>query len=254
MRAREKSLTLLMLLGAGCAHVPYAVYTSSYKPGSEDMPIASLRDSASIIQESEMQSVQLGFYDKNVLDDWTEGEIEAIQELTKQPFEIVQAQIHTPRQVAIYLARCSEHGGKEFDTITFGREYWMSGRLFHILGRVGDCDDGMMAAASLLKDDGFPPQGLFLHGKTRITGPRGTYLREEEFYHAIYIYVTKDQKYGSLGLNQCDLQAPLYNSIDELICGLSRASGDEIMDYWIMDIGKARPDFDVNWVSNRPFK
>lgn len=102
------------------------------------------------------------------------------------------------------------------DNILYGEEdYWASFKQTN-LQKIGDCDDGAIAAASLLYDDGFPPYFLVLKGKSGC--------------HMVFLYKDEEGRYGSIGISEKDNQRPKSRKISDLIKKLGEYDSYTIYD------------------------
>jgi len=115
----------------------------------------------------------------------------------------------------------------ETDKLVYGEEdYWASFKE-SFTHKLSDCDDGAIAAAALLYDNGFPPYFLRLCGR-----------RED---HLVFLYKNKEGKFGTIGINPEDCQEP--KEINELINEFNRNyPGQGIFTYDILNAKKIFPD------------
>jgi hypothetical protein len=94
----------------------------------------------------------------------------------------------------------------ETDKLVYNEEdYWASFKE-SFTNRLCDCDDGAIAAAAILYDNGFHPYFLKLYG------------RNED--HLVFLYKNKEGKFGTIGINPQDCQEP--KGINDLINEFNR--------------------------------
>lgn len=130
--------------------------------------------------------------------DYTKRELVERKYKDKSYQEVIDI-IKTPREAQDY---CSYYLRYQYDKELYGSEdYWATFNLTH-KNRAGDCDDGALAAAALLQDNGYEP--LILSMSSYSEG------------HAVYLY-KKDGKYGSIGINSTDYHEPKFDSLDSLV-------------------------------------
>lgn len=118
----------------------------------------------------------------------------------------------------------------EFDKDNYGEEnYWASFKTIYKKGK-DDCDGAAVAAAALLSDDGYPAKIICMYGK--------------EYGHAIFLYEEKG-KYGSIGINWCDNNSAVFDSVDELVRAIDKLiNGEDAKEderfyyYYILDFSK----------------
>ncbi len=181
-------------------------------------------------------------------------EADTVTKLANYSFCELQQAIQNPAQAAFYCERLLSHGGITIDKDRFGKDWWMSGEQTHA-NRKCDCDDAAVAAASLLKDDGYPPYVLVIRGlekKAFMIPPGKTGVVEVPFAHALFLYKTEEGKFGSLGINRFDRRQPNADSIDVFLNGLSIDMKCEINEWVIYDLGRVHPDYDTNSFNNSP--
>jgi hypothetical protein len=184
----------------------------------------------------------------------TPAEIQQIIALASAPFQDVQGAITTPAQAALYCERILVHGGVSIDKDRFGIDWWMSGEQTHANLKC-DCDDAAVAAASLLKDDGYPPYVLVVRGlekKSFMMPPGKIGVAEVPFAHALFLYKTEEGMFGSIGINRFDRRKPSTDSFDVFITSLSKDMACEIGSCVIYDVGLVHPDYDTNLLNNSP--
>jgi hypothetical protein len=165
--------------------------------------------------------------------------IDDIKKIAEGPFDQVVARLNTPTDAAIYCTKVLTHGGDGYDNKTFGGEYWASGRVTH-QSKLGDCDDGAVAAASLLADDGYPPYVLVMNGLNS---------KGESACHAVFVY-QNEHGFGSIGINESDIQPPPCDTLDALLGKISRDSGITYYKYTLYDLRPEHPDFATNNINN----
>jgi hypothetical protein len=115
----------------------------------------------------------------------------------------------------------------ETDKLVYGEEdYWASFKE-SFTNRLGDCDDGAIAAAALLYDNGFHPYFLRLCG------------RKED--HLVFLYKNKEGRFGTVGINPQDCQES--KDINDLINKFNRNYPEQgIFTYDILDGERIFPD------------
>jgi predicted transglutaminase-like cysteine proteinase len=135
------------------------------------------------------------------------------------------------RDAEIYCTKVLEasqnpYAQDSIDKILYGKDdYWASFRESYIQ-RLGDCDDGAMAAASLLYDNGFPPYFLTLNGK--------------DSGHLVFLYKDKEGKFGTLGINYLDCRRPKHKNIKDLVNEFEEFMGEKVT-YEILDAKEIFP-------------
>lgn len=173
---------------------------------------------ATLTKPSEMIAVET---DESDPQDITEI-VHKVKEAAKKDYKSVIKELKTPLEAKLYCMRILEY---EKDSVVYGKEdYWASFKYIHE-NKKDDCDGGALAAAAILSDDGFPPYIAVL---SKETAPRSA--------HAIFVYKTKEGKYGSLGINILDCFSD-WNSIEEIVSFLGYDS------FQIYDISKRFPDY-----------
>ena len=202
------------------------------------------------VREEEIVSASVSSDDTASADEFSPEDIARIEMLAQHDYRVLIGQINTPKDAAIYCTQVLTHGGKEIDKQRYGGDFWESLKESHE-NKVVDCDAAALAAAGLLSDNGYPSYILQLRGYTIIPMPRIGYT-EERFGHAIFLYKTHEGKYGSIGINETDVQVPVAKSLDEFLEILSKSSRDVYESYVIYDVGEANPDFVYNSVNNDP--
>ncbi len=143
----------------------------------------------------------------------------------------VISEIETPEQAQQYLLNYLTFA---HDQKIFGeKDYIASFERIHTQGS-DDCDGGVIAAAALLSDNGYPPLSLCMYKKEHtLTNVGG---------HAIFIY-KQDGKWGTLGILKYDCQSPRYKSVEEIV----RKYGFDKFN--IINIGKEYPDWLTNTIN-----
>lgn len=258
-------VTGLIVASAGCASsLPHRHVFSLQRPSNLSyVPRPHPHEKRTVdyrtVSPDDMVRVVVNEGDARAPSDWGCEDERQASILCAAPYDFVQHAITTPEQAQMYISHCLTHGnhgkpwGFSIDDELYGcGDYWASGRETHER-KVGDCDDGAMAAASALKDDGYPGYILSVEGTTRVfvTGPRGTgFWKDKEFAHAVFLYRTTDGRFGSCGMNESDYRRPLRRSIDEFLFDWSNAVGDEYSSWTIYDVGRVFPDYDTNHHNN----
>lgn len=182
------------------------------------------------IKAEEMQSVNVPEerYDISHFDRFEDK----IKSMAKKDYKTVIAELKTPVEVKFYCGMVLKY---ESDEKLYGAaEYWPSFKRIHKRKR-GDCDDGAIAAAAILSDDGFPPYILCLS--------RGS---DNKSGHAVFLYKDKRGLFGSMGINaREDTYMPTHKTtnINGLIDALNAISNDNYKTYKIYDLRKINPDF-----------
>ena len=132
-------------------------------------------------------------------------DFEYAKNIKSMNYREVISQIKTPEQARKYLL---DYLTFVPDQKNFGEEdYIASFRRIHENGG-DDCDGGVITAAALLRDNGYPPLSLCMYKKEHSLNNLGG--------HAIFIY-KKDGKWGTLGILKYDCQSPQYNSVEEIV-------------------------------------
>lgn len=112
------------------------------------------------------------------------------------------------RDAEIYCTEIMKHAGDKSDEMMYGEEdYWASFKQSYYL-RLQDCDDGAIAAASILYDNGFHPYFLDLNGKKE--------------GHIVFLYKDKEGRFGTIEINKTDCKRPKYKNIKDLINEFSK--------------------------------
>lgn len=229
---------------------PSSRATGGYSEAPREYTFLSEREQFCSIQPENMIPVEVSVYDSEGPEQWTNDEITSMSDRAQWSFKDIQKAIATPRQAGIYCTSCLTHGDKgkdpgapSIDKARFGVEdWWMSGEQTHAMKAV-DCDDGAIAAGSLLKDDGYVLYVLVVEGISD---------KGKDFGHAVELYKTSTGMLGSIGINKSDNRAPRACSIDEFLKEWSVETGDSYKNWVIYDLGRAFPDYDTNLVNNRP--
>lgn len=143
------------------------------------------------------------------------------------------SEIKDPRDAEIYCTKIlkrspNPYADTDIDKIIYGKEdYWASFKESFIQ-RLGDCDDGAIAAAALLYDNGFHPYFLELQGK--------------KAGHLIFLYKDKEGKFGTVGIDNIDCRKAKYNNIENLFEEINKDFGGIFNSYSILDASKIFPD------------
>lgn len=120
------------------------------------------------------------------------------------------------------------HADNKIDKMIYGGDdYWASFKE-SFFQRLGDCDDGAMAAAALLYDNGFHPYFLDLDGK--------------DVGHLIFLYKDKEGKYGTIGIDKIDCRKPKYKKIEDLFNEINKEANDKFSSYRVLDAKDIFPD------------
>ena len=192
-----------------------------------------------IKSESELHQVYIS-EDKNLLyKPYPQSEIDRVLCIAEKDYSSVVRELKTPFEAGIYCTKFLKHGGDNADFIIYGKEnYWASFKIIH-KNKVDDCDGGAVAAAAILSDDWFPPYILVMSDK--------------EKGHAVFLYQNQKGKYGSIGINNEDINPPIIDSLEELVRKIGKNIGmkDDI-NYEVYDLGSLHPDFIDNDLDNCP--
>lgn len=173
-----------------------------------------------------------------------ESEVERIRCIAEQDYRSVIKDIKTVEEAAIYCTEILKHGGNDFDLRTYGEsDYWASFKRIHEK-KIDDCDGGALAAAALLRDDGYPSYILIIKGN----------YHGNERVHAVFPYRNQEGKYGSIGINKEDIVSPMMDSLEHLSSHIAQEEGlGDLVDYKVFDLGAVFPDFIDNEKNNSLF-
>lgn len=128
------------------------------------------------------------------------------EQVENMSFEQVIRAIKTPEQAQKYLMNFLE---SKLDSEIYDIEdYIASFKKTHKI-RKGDCEDGAIAAAALLSDNGYLPLLLRMYVHFPLFSSIG-------FSHGIYVY-KENNLWGSLGINEGDYRRPKFETLDELV-------------------------------------
>ena len=158
-------------------------------------------------------------------DDIPQAEPVKIQENYKDMgYTEVIRRVQTPNGARDYILRYLRP--RERDN---GRHYY-SFRQIHN-GFPVDCTEGAVAAAALLSDNGYPP--YIMHIKEK---------RTEKSSHVLYIY-KENGKFGSLGINFSDNNAPQFETLEGLARYIAGGLNMQYDGYKIADLRFFFPDY-----------
>jgi len=148
--------------------------------------------------------------------------------LKYQDYNKMLEEVKDIEDAEIYCTKIMKHAGQDADKIMYGEEdYWASfNQSFYL--RLQDCDDGAIAAASLLYDNGFHPYFLDLDGK--------------ESGHLVFLYKNEECKFGTIGINEKDCKRPKYKDIGKLVEEFNKDYENKFHSYRIIDASSIFPD------------
>lgn len=143
-------------------------------------------------------------------------------------------------EAMVYCSEYLVHGGENFDLKNYGvRDHWASFKQIH-KKRIDDCDASPTTGAAILKGNGFPPYELRLRETKEF----------EKGIHALFIYKTDQDKYGTISIHESENLYPRY-SIDGLIKKINYNSGYNYTEYQIFDLNKLIPNYVNNNKNNK---
>ncbi|MBI5332133.1 MAG: hypothetical protein HZB65_01025 [Candidatus Aenigmarchaeota archaeon] len=120
----------------------------------------------------------------------------------------VIGEIKTPREAQDYCIYFIDGGKIVLDSD--GYKIWNSFKTIHET-RKGVCVDGAVAGTALLNDDRYETEICALFDSS--VSKQG---------HAVCVYQDPETgKFGSIGINECDFNDAVFNSLDELECRLA---------------------------------
>ena len=136
-----------------------------------------------------------------------------IAKLQKMDYKEVIKKIKTPKEAEWYIRNYIIQDDDNADVAK-------SFRVLHET-RKGDCSEGVIAAAALLSDNGYPPTWLFLEDNKR-----------EKENHGVFLY-QRHGKWGTIGINARDNSPPRYNTLDEIAkeIGYDKCKPKELKEY-----------------------
>jgi hypothetical protein len=147
-----------------------------------------------------------------------EERINKLESLFYKDCNEVIKEVKDIRGAELYCTKMLHYNVTDMDNILYGEEdYWASFKQTN-LQKLGDCDDGAIAAASLLYDDGFPPYFLILNRK------------KGKSSHMVFLYKDEEGRYGSIGINEDDNQRPNSKNISDLVKKLGEYDSYKIYD------------------------
>lgn len=219
----RKSLVAILAITGGCTS---NLRSSSYYD-------ANGIDSKTLKAE-EIAKVQIEDWQKIVSDSYDTDEVSIVESFKGKPYEELLKANLTIREVGIYCSRILESKDGEYDNRKYGKDFWQSGKLTHVLGE-GDCDDGACAAACLLYSQGFTPAIVFMYG-----GEEG---------HAVFLYRDQTGKYGSIGINSTDIRPAEFSTVGELVSVVGKALDENYTRYKIYNLAWNNRDF-INSAKN----
>jgi len=184
---------------------------------------------ACLTKPSEMVAVKIDdSYPKDL-----EEVISKVEKIAEKDYLTVIKELKTPLEASIYCTKILEY---ENDIKVYGkRDYWASFKQIH-KNKKDDCDGGALAAAAILSDDGFQPY-------IAVLSDEGTPVQA----HAIFVYKTDKEKYGSIGINRSDCTSG-YDSLEKLVNDMGFSH------FQIYNISKYNPDYINNDKDNDPRK
>mgnify|MGYP001588538285 FL=1 len=130
------------------------------------------------------------------------------EQVKNKSYKYVIKAIKTPEEAEKYLTEFLTYVS---DSINYKKfDYIASFKKINQKGR-DDCDGGAIAAASSLKDDGYPPLYLRMYMHHPLFGPL--------LVHAVYPYQENKNSclWGSLGISEVDCKKPNFTSIKDLV-------------------------------------
>jgi hypothetical protein len=163
-----------------------------------------------------------------ISDETYEKRFQKIDSIKTKEYTNILAEVKDIRDAEIYCTKIIKHTGDYSDSLAYGaKDYWPSFKQIYS-SNLHDCDDGAIAAASILYDNGFHPYLLSL-GKG-------------ELEHMVFLYRDEEGKFGTIGINKEDCQRPKYTNIKELIKDF-RKNYKRNFDMWaILDAKEVFPD------------
>lgn len=201
-------------------------------------PIIKKNNSGRVVKDYEVERVRIEDWEGINYETYDPEEVAMVQSFANKPYqEIMKAKL-TPREVGIYCMRVLSHKGSTYDNDNYGEDFWQSGLVTHEV-KGGDCDDGAIAAASLLAPRGFPPYVLLMEGSGR-------------YSHAVFLYKNQDGLYGAIGLNYLDVQPPKYATPMDLVKDFAKNLNEDYNQYKILNVGWNGDGFIDNFINNDP--
>jgi hypothetical protein len=174
-------------------------------------------------------------------------DLEKISALTSMSYQQLRNARLSPRDVGLFCTQVLTHYGGAYDDDVFKKDFWQSGETTWALGG-GDCDDGAVFAAALLESE-FKPYILYLYNGYVGCPPHSCAV---DCAHAVFAYKTKDNCFGSIGLNKSDVVPPYCDSIREVVNTISKESRINWADYYMFDISQNGTDFISGSENNKP--
>ncbi len=156
---------------------------------------------------------------------YSEKSIERVYRISKGSAKMVMDSLKTPEEASIYCTYILNADGS--DSLLDNED--LSFSLIH-QRKSGSCRSGTIAAAAILKDNGFQPYCLNMDG--------------EQFGHVVFLYRDQDSLFGSVGINQSDIRSPLEKSVNDLVAGISYSSGHRYTNPKIRVIPTVFPNYD----------
>jgi len=141
--------------------------------------------------------------------------IKKINSLMYKDYEDMLSEVKDIRDTEIYCTKMLKKlpNANILDREIYGeRDYWASFKESYSKG-FGDCDDGAIAAASLLYDDGFPPYFLLLNGKRQS--------------HIVFLYKSKEKKFGTIGISDIDCIRPTHKNLSKVLKKFEKGLNDK---------------------------
>ncbi|MBI2124822.1 hypothetical protein HYT92_03450 [Candidatus Pacearchaeota archaeon] len=148
-----------------------------------------------------------------------------IAKLQKMDYKQVIKRIKTPKEAEWYIRNYIIQKDDNADVAK-------SFRAVHET-REGDCSEGVIAAAALLSDNGYPPTWLFLEDS-----------RREKENHGVFLY-QRHGRWGTIGINARDNSLPKYRTLDEIARGLGYDKCE------IKELKKTNLDGWTPWIDSR---
>jgi len=159
-----------------------------------------------------------------------QNRLEKINSLKYNKPEEMLSEVKDVQDAEIYCSKIMKHARRNADKIMYGEdEYWASFKQSYYL-RLQDCDDGAIAAASLLYDNGFHSYFLSLQG--------------EKSGHLVFLYKDKEGKFGTIGINEVDCKRPKHKNIKDLIEEFSKDYNEDFSGWrtGVLDAKEIFPD------------
>lgn len=92
----------------------------------------------------------------------------------------------------------------------------------------------------LLRDNGYPSYFLSFNDKVGEGG------------HSVFVYKEKgSNQFGSIGINHCDINPPIYDSLDDLAKKISRDFGDKYDSHYVWELKNIKRFNDLVDICNK---